>query len=235
LEKEYCLQLRETLVKEYREHKVYPAPLDIFRAFELTPFEDVKAVILLQDPYPYGDSKGNPHADGLALSSRSSETPASLRTVLKEVDRDVAHSRSLQEFKSFFPNNDLTPWAKQGVLLINTALTVRAGEPRSHQDIGWNQFMLNVLLCLRRDPKPKVFLLWGGDARTLFSSLEQEMFRDGITPDHKILTTGHPASGSHGKDMFTGCNHFSRCNWWLEKQGIEPIEWRLKRPLISGV
>lgn len=219
MEKEYCLQLKEKLVKEYREHKIYPKPLDIFRAFELTPFEQVKVVILGQDPYPFGD-----HADGLAFSSKLAETPASLRVILKEVDRDVVRTKDHKEFEKAFPTNDLTSWAKQGVLLLNTSLTVRAGEVNSHRGM-WRELLQEVLKSLWLDYTPKVFMLWGSEAR-------ENMWQEATlyTRKHKILEAGHPATASKGRDLFSGSNHFSRANHYLEKQGIEPIEWRLKRP-----
>lgn len=224
MEKEYCLQLKEKLVKEYREHKVYPKPLDIFRAFELTPFEQVKVVILGQDPYPFGE-----HADGLAFSSKLPETPASLRVILKEVDRDVVRTKDHKEFEKAFPTNDLTSWAKQGVLLLNTSLTVRAGEVNSHRGM-WDQFIEKVIYLLWEQPRPKVFMLWGAEARETFNRGHNPT-QIGVEPGrHKALGAGHPATASKGRDLFSGSNHFSRANHYLEKQGIEPIEWRLKRP-----
>ncbi len=216
----YFQQLKETLRKEYNTVKIYPRAPQIFRAFQLTDPETVKVVILLQDPYPFADSIGAPHADGLALSSQSNETPASLRTVLREVDRDIVKTNSLQEFKEAFPTNDLSSWAKQGVLLLNTALTVRAGLPNSHQDIGWNIFVKSVLRILANDNKFKVVCTWGSNARKIIEGIN-------FQPNHKILDAGHPASGSHGKDLFSGSNHFSKINYYFWRNEVKEINWRL--------
>lgn len=215
----YFVSMMEEVKREYSICKVLPKPSQVFRAFQLTNPETVKVIILLQDPYPFTDSSGNSHADGLALSTPSSETPASLRVVLREVDRDVVKTVNLREFKEAFPTNDLSSWARQGVLLINTALTVRAGLPNSHQHI-WHTFIKRIVQILAEDERHKVFMLWGANARKI---------TEGITahPNHKILETGHPASGSHGKDLYSGSNHFSKCNYYLWRNEIEEINWKL--------
>jgi uracil-DNA glycosylase len=217
---DYFLSLKAELGKEYKTVKVYPAPKNIFRAFQLTDPETVKVIILLQDPYPFTDSEGRPHADGLALSSPSAETPASLRTVLREVDRDVIKTNTLKEFRECFPANNLMPWASQGVLLLNTALTVRAGVTNSHQGIGWNIFIKNVLQHIANDDKHKVFCLWGGNAKNLAKEIT-------FSENHKILEAGHPATASHGKDLYSGCNHFSKINYYFWRNEIQEINWKL--------
>lgn len=216
----YFLALKTELAKEYKTVKVYPAPKNIFKAFQLTDPATVKVIIILQDPFPFTDSQGNPHADGLALSSSSLETPASLRTVLREVDRDVVKTNNLKEFKECFPTNNLMSWASQGVLLLNTALTVRAGLPNSHQGIGWNEFIRSVLRILCNDNQFKVFCLWGKNAREVAQGIP-------FQPNHNILEAGHPATASHGKDLFSGCNHFSKINYYFWRNEVQEINWKL--------
>lgn len=220
----YFQQLKTTLQQEYKQYKIYPAPSEIFRAFQLTSPDVVKVVVLLQDPYPFGDSNGNPHADGLALSSPSLETPASLRTVLREVDRDVVKTNNLTEFKAAFPTNDLSLWAKQGVLLLNTALTVRAGVANSHQQIGWHEFIKTVLRIIAGDDKHKVFCFWGSSAKELAKQVT-------YSENHKILEAGHPATASHGKDLYSGSNHFSKCNYYLWRNNVQEINWKLNESI----
>ena len=210
------LQLRESLRQEYNYTTIRPSPGDIFRAFKLTPPDRVRVVIIGQDPYPFGN-----HADGLAFSSRDSETPYSLKILLREVDRDVVKTKTYQEFKRAFPTNDLAPWANQGVFLLNTVLTVRAGEVGSHGQLGWQQFTLHVLKLLHADAKPKVFLAFGTEANKLM----QELWKTEST--HQGYGAGHPASGAHGKDKFSGCSFASKTNIWFEKRGLQEINWRL--------
>jgi uracil-DNA glycosylase len=197
-------------------YKVFPRPTDIFTAFKLTPPSSVKVVILSQDPYPFGN-----HAHGLAFSSLQRETPASLRVIFREVDREIFKTYTHEEFKRIFPVNNLTAWAKQGVFLLNTTLTVRAEVPNSHNHLGWDKFTRKVLELLAADPRFKVFLVWGKDAGNQLVGLEN------ACDNHKILTTGHPASGSHGKDLFSGCGHFFMTNYLLKKNNLEPINWSL--------
>lgn len=215
LEQPYFQNIKEQLRNEYSTYKIYPKPIEIFKAFQLTPFEKTRVVILGQDPYPFGN-----HAHGLAFSSQQQDTPASLKVILREVDRDIVKTKTLEEFKKAFPTNDLTNWAKQGVLLLNTSLTVRAGEPLSHNHIEWNKFVTKVLQLLWLDKSPKVFVLWGKEAQnTLKNVITDE------TNHHKILTAGHPATASKGKDKFSGCNHFSKINYWFWRQNLPEINW----------
>jgi uracil-DNA glycosylase len=225
VQKPYFLGLREQLRQEYNTYKIYPKPEEIFKAFQLTPFEKVRVVILGQDPFPFGDSKGKPHAHGLAFSSPSTETPASLRWILREVDRDVVKTKSYEEFRGAFPNNDLTPWANQGVLLLNTSLTVRAGVLNSHKGM-WEDFIVKVLHNLWGKKEGIVFLLWGSEAK---AALEKAITisdsgRDNL---HKILQAGHPATASKGKDLFSGNGHFSKTNYYFWRQGLTEIDWKL--------
>lgn len=217
LEQDYFISLKKSLMDEYTTQTVYPHPSNIFKAFEVTNLEDVKVVIIGQDPYPFGK-----HACGIALSSFEKETPASLRTVFREVDRDVIRTKNKEEFKKYFPNNDLTPWCNQGVLLLNACLTVRAEAPGSHDKFGWQKFTGKAIELLMSKKTPIVFASWGKSAENLI--LQNKEFK---SDNHMFLTTGHPASGSHGKDIFSGCNHFSQINNYLTKQGLTPINWKL--------
>lgn len=210
------MSLKESLRQEYNTTTVRPAPGDIFRAFKLTPPDKVKVVVVGQDPYPFGG-----HADGLAFSSKESETPFSLKMVLREVDRDVVKTKNYQEFKRAFPTNDLSSWANQGVFLLNTVLTVRAGEVGSHGKLGWQQFTTHVLQLLYDDPTPKVFLAWGSEAVKILAPLFE------VRTVHEGFIAGHPASGAHSKDKFSGCSFASKTNIWLTKRGIEEINWQL--------
>jgi len=210
----YFLELKSILQEEYTTVKCYPNPNKIFRAFQLTNPSTVKVVIIGQDPYPHGL-----HADGIAFSSQLDETPASLRYILREVDRDVVKTKNYEEFKQAFPTNDLSSWAKQGVLLLNTSLTVRAGVPGSHSHIGWDRFVKTVLQILTNDNQYKVSMLWGKDAKLVVKDLN-------FQPNHKVLEAGHPATASHGKDLFSGNNHFSKCNYYLWRNGVEEINWK---------
>lgn len=215
MDKPYFQHLKEELRKEYSIAKVYPAPSLIFRAFQLTPFEEVKVILLGQDPYPFGSNT----ADGLAFSTGNEETPASLRYILREVDRDVIKTTTYEEYKQAFPTNKLDTWAKQGVFLLNTSLTVRAGLPQSHNHLGWDEFIRTVLIKLSLDDRPKVFVGWGSEAQKVLSYVN--------TDKHLHLYSGHPASGTHGKDKFSGCNHFSKINYYFYRKGLPEINWKL--------
>lgn len=172
--------------------------------------------MMAQDPYPFND-----HADGLAFSSKQVETPPSLRLILRELDRDVLHTHTYEEYKKCVPHNNLESWARQGVFLINSCLTVRAGESNSHSHLGWQTFIAECLKQLIEDDSPKVFVLWGSEAQETF----KEVGRDSIK--HLVLTSGHPASALHGKDRFSGCNHFSKINQHFRKLNLPQIEWRI--------
>ena len=210
----YFLELKSTLQKEYTTVKCYPPPNKIFRAFQLTDPVTIKVVLIGMDPYPHGD-----FADGLAFSTHKEETPPSLRYIFREVDRDVVKTRDYQEFKQAFPTNDLSSWAKQGVLLLNPTLTVRAGEVGSHSKIGWDKFTHIVLRILTNDNQYKVFCLLGKAAKESTKGIN-------FQPNHKVLETGHPATAAHGKDLFSGCNIFSKTNYYLWRNGVEEINWK---------
>lgn len=213
----YFKDLLKDLSKEYGLFKVYPSPKDVFRLLKETDPSKVRVVIIGQDPYPFGD-----HADGLAFSSKQQETPASLRTILREVDRDVIRTENYREFKQIFPTNDLSSWLSQGVFPINMNLTVRAGTPGSHNNLGWERFTGKIIEYLWKQQSPKkVFIAWGEEAKKgLYSNIED-------SSNHHVLTAGHPATASHGKDLFSGCSHFSKVNHYFYKIKEEPINWKL--------
>lgn len=205
-DKQYYLELREFLIKEYKSHLIYPDKYKIFEALKLTDYEDVKIVILGQDPY-----HGPNQAHGLAFSvSLGVPIPPSLLNIYKELERDI-------NFR--IPNHGyLVDWSKQGVLLLNTALTVRAGMANSHRGKGWEVFTDQVIRHLSLREKPMVFLLWGKNAA------EKEALID--TSKHLVLKAPHPSPLSAHRG-FLGCGHFSKANEFLIKNSIASINWQL--------
>lgn len=206
-ESEWYQRLRQFLIAEYRTKTVYPDMYDIFNALKYTPYEAVKCVILGQDPY-----HGEGQAHGLSFSVRQGiAPPPSLVNIFKEIHDDLGIDNSGK-------GGDLTKWAKQGVLLLNAALTVRAGQANSHQGMGWEQLTDAVIRLLNERRQPMVFLLWGGNARKKASLI--------TNPRHLILQSPHPSplSAYHG---FFGCRHFSKTNAFLAANGMTPIDWSL--------
>ena len=204
--KPYYLQLREFLKAEYNGFTIYPDMYDIFNALKFTPYGKVKAVILGQDPY---HEPGQAH--GLAFSVRPGvEPPPSLKNIYKELNTDLG--------LPIPQSGDLTNWAGQGVLLLNTSLTVRQGAANSHKGKGWETFTDRIISLLNERETPVVFILWGGNAKAKVPLI--------TNPQHCILTSPHPSplSAHYG---FFGCKHFSKCNEFLKSKGIEPIDWRL--------
>lgn len=202
--KEYYLRLRQFLKREYAAHTVYPDMYDIFNALKYTSFADVKAVIIGQDPY-----HGPGQAHGLCFSVLPGvEPPPSLKNMFKELADDVGKPTPL--------SGDLTAWAKQGVLLLNTVLTVRQGQPTSHQGQGWEQFTDRVIAELNKKETPVVFLLWGAHAQRKAQII--------TNPIHYKLATVHPSPLSAHRGFF-GCRHFSKANALLDRHGMKPIEW----------
>ncbi|MGI5988941.1 MAG: uracil-DNA glycosylase [Lachnospiraceae bacterium] len=206
--KPYYKKLVETVNAEYNSgHPIYPPGDDILNAFHFTPLKSVKAVILGQDPY------FNPgQATGLCFSVNPGvEIPPSLVNIYQELHDDLG---------CYIPNNGyLKKWADQGVMLLNTVLTVRAHEPNSHRGIGWEQFTDAAIRILNEQDRPIVFLLWGGPARRKAAMLNN--------PKHLVLQAAHPSPLSAYKGFF-GCRHFSKTNAFLEKNGIEPIDWQIE-------
>lgn len=205
-EQEYYRRLRYFLKKEYDAYSIYPPMQDIFNALRYTSYAGVKAVLLGQDPY---HGKGQAH--GLCFSVQEGiAPPPSLQNIFKELQSDIGCPPP--------KNGTLTPWAKQGVLLLNTVLTVRKGQPNSHKAIGWTTFTDAVIRKLNEREKPIVFLLWGSNARSKKPLI--------TAPQHLILETVHPSPLSAYNGFF-GCHHFSQCNAFLAAHDIPPINWEL--------
>ncbi len=210
-ERPYMQALREFLVAEARAGKtIYPPSAQIFRALDLTPIEQVKVVIIGQDPY-----HGPRQAEGLCFSVASGVTrPPSLVNILREVQEDCCADGEAQAFAS--SGGSLVPWAEQGVLLLNTVLTVERGRAASHRGQGWEMFTDRVVEVLDAAREQLVFMLWGSDARRKGQRLDTER--------HLVLAAPHPSPLSAERGFF-GCRHFSRANKHLAEQGKMPIDW----------
>lgn len=203
-EKPYYRQLYSFLKEEYSKMRIYPDMYDIFNALKYTPFADTRAVIIGQDPY-----HGPGQAHGLCFSVKKGvPLPPSLVNIYKEITDDLGVTMP--------QHGELTGWAKQGVLLLNTVLTVRAGQPNSHKDKGWEIFTDRVISELNRKETPVVFLLWGANA--------EKKARVITNPIHKKLITVHPSPLSAYRGFF-GCRHFSKANEILISSGQPPIKW----------
>jgi len=204
--KEYYLNLRQFLKTEYKTRTIYPNMYDIFNALRYTSYSDVKVVILGQDPY-----HGAGQAHGLCFSVKKGvNPPPSLQNIFKEQQSDVGIRLP--------SHGELTEWAKQGVLLLNTVLTVREASPNSHKGKGWETFTDEVIRHLNVREKPMVFLLWGANAKAKQALITNK--------HHLVLTSVHPSplSAYHG---FFGCRHFSKANEFLQSVGQAPIDWQL--------
>lgn len=204
--KDYYLKLREFLKREYATKTVYPDMYSIFNALKLTPLSKVRAVILGQDPY---HEPGQ--AMGLCFSvGDSTRLPPSLVNIYKELESDLG----LPPSKS----GDLSCWARQGVLLLNTVLTVRRGEANSHRRMGWEQLTDRIISCVNEKKEPVVFILWGREARS-----KKTLITSGR---HLVIESAHPSplSAYYG---FFGSRPFSRANSFLEENGVQPIDWRV--------
>ncbi|HBF2625815.1 TPA: uracil-DNA glycosylase [Clostridioides difficile] len=206
-EKDYYLNLRKFLIEEYKTRQIFPNMHNIYEALKHTSYKDTKVLILGQDPY-HGDNQ----AHGLAFSVQPQvKTPPSLLNMYKELKDDLG---------CFIPNNGyLMPWADQGVLLLNTALTVRAHEANSHKNKGWEIFTDRVISILSGREDPVIFVLWGSNARKKVELIN--------TSKHYILEAPHPSPLSASKGFF-GCKHFSKINEILKKLGKEPINWQIE-------
>lgn len=205
--KPYYAKLYKTLQEEYQTHRIFPPADDIFAAFHLTPLHEVKVVILGQDPY-----HGEGQAHGLCFSVRPEvEIPPSLVNIYKELHDDLG---------CYIPDNGyLVKWAKQGVLMLNTVLTVRAHEAFSHRDLGWEEFTDAAIRILNEQDRPIVFFLWGKPAQSKKAMLNN--------PKHLILEAPHPSPLSAYRGFF-GSHPFSQANRFLMKNGIEPIDWQIE-------
>lgn len=205
--KPYYAALYKKIKEEYSTQQIFPPAEEIFTAFELTPLSEVKVVIIGQDPY-----HGEGQAHGLCFSVKPDiETPPSLVNIYKELSTDLG---------CYIPNNGyLTKWAKQGVLLLNTVLTVRAHQANSHRGIGWEQFTDAAIRILNEQDRPIVYLLWGKPAQMKKSMLNN--------PKHLILEAPHPSPLSAYRGFF-GCQHFSKTNEFLIENGLTPIDWQIE-------
>ncbi|MFZ3043857.1 MAG: uracil-DNA glycosylase [Minisyncoccia bacterium] len=207
-EKSYFEELAAFVKKEYKDGAVYPAPKNIFRAFDLCPFEKVKVVILGQDPY-----HGTGQANGLAFAVGSdTRVPPSLQNIFKEIKNDLnLEGQTFQE-----RNGDLSRWAEQGVLLLNATLTVRAKSAGSHQEQGWEQFTDAVIKALSEESEGLVFMLWGNYAKAKGAHIDRSK--------HLVLEAPHPSPFSAASGFF-GCKHFSKANDYLTAHNQTPINW----------
>ena len=205
LKKPYFQELKQFVTEERGKHKVFPPESDVFNAFTLTPYDRVKVLLLGQDPY-HDDGQ----AHGLCFSVRPGvKPPPSLVNIFKELHNDLACK---------IPNNGyLTPWAEQGVMLLNAVLTVRAHKPNSHKDQGWETFTDAVIRALNARRRPVVFLLWGAYAQKKIKLIDTER--------HRIVTAAHPSPLSAKK--FFGSKPFSAVNRALKELGETPIDWQL--------
>ena len=206
--KPYYRELYQFVRQEYNTHVIYPPADDIFNAFHFTPLSKVKVLILGQDPY-----HGEHQAHGLCFSvlPDQPEIPPSLQNIYKELETDVG---------CYIPNNGyLKKWADQGVLLLNTVLTVRAHQAGSHQGKGWEQFTDAIIEAVNAQDRPIVYLLWGKPAQSKIPML--------TNPKHLILKAPHPSPLSAYRGFF-GCRHFSQTNEFLQSHGIDPIDWQIE-------
>lgn len=204
-EKEYFAKLTEFVKKEYQEGNVYPPPKNIFRAFDLCPFDKVKVVILGQDPY-----HGSGQANGLCFAvSEGIAVPPSLENIFKEIEEDFGKPLVHRD-------GDLTRWATQGVLLLNATLTVRAHAAGSHQDKGWEEFTNAVIRVLSEKREHLVFMLWGNYAKAKGAHIDRTK--------HLVLEAAHPSPFSATSGFF-GCKHFSKTNEYLVSNSETPIDW----------
>ncbi len=203
---EYYQNLRKFLAEEYKTRVIYPDMYHIFATLQATPYDQVKVVILGQDPY-----HGPNQAHGFSFSvPEGVDIPPSLMNIYKELNTDLGCT---------IPKSGcLTKWADQGVLLLNAVLTVRAGQAASHRGMGWEQFTDRIIELLNEREKPMVFMLWGRYAKNKQSLI--------TNPRHLVLTAAHPSPLSAYNGFF-GCRHFSKANAFLTMTGQEPIDWQI--------
>ncbi len=205
--KEYYKNLKAFVDNEYKTKIIFPERKQVLLSMEVTPYEKIKVVILGQDPY-----HGVGEAHGLAFSvGKNVKVPPSLQNIYKELNRDLGLK---------IPNNGfLLKWARQGVLLLNSTLTVQKDKPGSHQNKGWETFTDNVIKAINEKEEPVVFMLWGNFAKSKVSLI--------TNPKHLVLMSSHPSPFSV-KYGFEGCSHFSKANKFLQENGIEPIDWQIE-------
>lgn len=204
--KDYMVVLENFLQTAYATKTIYPPKDQIFSAFNLTPFEKVKVVIIGQDPY-----HGPNQAHGLCFSVQPGiKNPPSLANIYKEVESDLNIKMP--------PHGHLKAWAEQGVLMLNSILTVEEGKPMSHKNLGWEQFTDKVIDIINEKKENVVFMLWGAPAQAKAKNVDPKK--------HFILKSVHPSPLSSYRGFF-GCKHFSQCNDYLISKGIKPINWQL--------
>lgn len=205
-EKDYYQELRQFLISEYSTRNIFPPMNDIFNALRYTSYSDVKAVILGQDPY-----HGMGQAHGLCFSvKKGTPAPPSLVNIFKEINAELGLPVP--------SHGELTQWAKNGILLLNTSLTVREGAANSHRGHGWEILTDRIIELLNQRETPIVFLLWGGNARAKTKII--------TNPQHLVLQCAHPSPLSAYNGFF-GCGHFVKANEFLTANGIAPIDWRI--------
>ncbi len=206
-QKPYYLNLRKFLAQEYKTQTIYPHMNDIFNALKYTDYQDVKVVILGQDPYHQPNQ-----AHGLCFSVKKGVTPPpSLQNMYKEIHAEYGYP---------IPDHgELTHWAEQGVLMLNTVLTVRESQPNSHKGMGWEIFTDDIISLLNQRPEPMVFLLWGANARAKTKLI--------TNPAHLVLTSAHPSPLSAYNGFF-GNNHFKKANEFLKQNRMTEIDWQIK-------
>ena len=205
-QKPYYLNLRKFLVQEYKTQTIYPNMNNIFNALKYTDYKDVKVVILGQDPYHQPNQ-----AHGLCFSVlKGVNPPPSLQNMYKEIHAEYGYPIPA--------HGELTYWAKQGVLMMNTVLTVRESQPNSHKGMGWEIFTDNVITLLNQRPEPMVFLLWGANARAKKKII--------TNPNHLVLESAHPSPLSAYNGFF-GNGHFKKANEFLKSKGIQEIDWQI--------
>lgn len=206
--KPYYRDLYRFVKEEYSTKVVYPPADDIFNALHLTPLKDVKVLILGQDPY---HNEHQAHGLSFSVLPDQKDIPPSLQNIYKELQEDLG---------CYIPNNGyLKKWADQGVLMLNTVLTVRAHEPNSHQGRGWENFTDAIIQAVNQKDEPVVYMLWGKPAQSKIPML--------TNPKHLILKAPHPSPLSAYRGFF-GCKHFSKCNEFLLQNGLEPIDWQIE-------
>lgn len=204
-QKDYYKKLKEEIDKRYETTTVFPEKQNIFKAFYLTKLDNLKVVILGQDPY-----HGFGQAQGLAFSTPANiKNPPSMQNILKEIQSDLGK-------KSICEDGDLTPWAKQGVLLLNTILTVEEAKPKSHHNLGWEVFTDNIIKYISDNCEDTIFILWGSPAISKTKLIDRKK--------HHILTAPHPSPLSSYRGFF-GCKHFSQTNNILKSLNKEAIIW----------
>lgn len=204
----YYKDLFSFVKDEYSQQVIYPPADDIFNAFHYTPLSEVKVLLLGQDPY---HNVNQAHGLSFSVLPSQKDIPPSLQNIYKELESDCG---------CYIPNNGyLKKWADQGVLLLNTVLTVRAHQANSHQGKGWEKFTDSVIKALNEQDRPIVYFLWGRPAQTKLSMLNN--------PKHLVLTAPHPSPLSAYRGFF-GCKHFSQANAFLQEHGIAPIDWQIE-------